>query len=99
MNIIIPVLGFGNSGGYRVLSNLATELIKLGHRVDFLSPGTTTTPYFPTKAGILWIKADGTLSRNAAPYPVTSNAISLQLLLKKALRQKEIETLGVKTYE
>jgi hypothetical protein len=54
MNILITVLGFGRSGGYRVLSKLADELINLNHNVYFLSPDSSKDLYFPTKAKILW---------------------------------------------
>jgi glycosyltransferase involved in cell wall biosynthesis len=53
MNILIPILGFGKAGGYRVLSNLASEWKKLGHKVDFLVPETSPPPYFPTDAAII----------------------------------------------
>jgi hypothetical protein len=33
MKILIPILGFGRTGGYRVLSQLATEWCKQGHAV------------------------------------------------------------------
>lgn len=95
MKILIPVLGFGNSGGYRVLSNLANELVKLGHRVDFLSPDTSAQPYFPTIAGIQWIGADGKLSRKHIPPAAKSNTISLQLNLDKALRQDAIDDYDI----
>ncbi len=54
MKILIPVLGFGKSGGYRVLSKLADELIELGNSVTFLSSYYSSKPYFPTKAEIAW---------------------------------------------
>lgn len=61
MKILIPVLGFGRSGGNRVLSKLADELIKLGHIVKFLSPDTSDKPYFPTSAEILWADKKGNI--------------------------------------
>ena len=61
MKILIPVLGFGNSGGYRVLSKLANELIKLGNDVDFLSLVTSGKQYYPTIAKILWADKKGNL--------------------------------------
>ena len=59
MRIVIPVLNFGKSGGYRVLSKIADELICLGHTVRFMSPETSALPYFPTKADIFWVNKDG----------------------------------------
>ncbi len=59
MRILIPVLGFGHFGGFRVLSKIADELIKLGHCVKFLSPDTSKEPYFPTSAAILWVDKNG----------------------------------------
>lgn len=54
MNILIPVLGLPASGGNRVLSYIATEWVKLGHRVAFLSHKGGGRPYFPTEAEIIW---------------------------------------------
>lgn len=63
MRIVIPVLGFGRAGGYRVLSQLANEWIKKGHEVDFLCPDSGDEPYFPTSAGIIWVDGAGILSK------------------------------------
>ena len=50
LKIIIPVLGFGHSGGMRVLSNLATRFMQAGHETEFLAPKDNIEPYFPTLA-------------------------------------------------
>jgi len=63
MKILIPILGFGRAGGYRVLSQFANEWIKLGHDVDFLCPDSADEPYFPTSAGIVWVDGFGNVSR------------------------------------
>lgn len=63
MKIIIPVLGFGRAGGYRVLSNLANAWIRQGHDVDFLCPDSSDEPYFPTSAGIVWVDGAGNISK------------------------------------
>ena len=63
MRIIIPILGFGRAGGYRVLSQLANEWVKKGHEVDFLCPNSSDEPYFPTYAGILWVDSAGKISK------------------------------------
>lgn len=52
IKILIPTLGFGRSGGMRVLSQLATHFVKLGHSVDFLAPDDGNVPYYPTGASI-----------------------------------------------
>ena len=62
MKILIPILGFGKAGGYRVLSNLANEFIKKGHKVDFLVPIFSELPYFPTTANILWVDKKGKIA-------------------------------------
>ena len=59
MEIVIPIAGFGRQGGFRVLSNLANEWIRLGHTVRFLSPRDSDDPYFPTTAEIIWLDRDG----------------------------------------
>ena len=61
MNILIPILGFGRAGGYRVLSQLANEWRKQGHKVDFLCTDTSDEPYFPTSAGIVWVDGAGNI--------------------------------------
>jgi glycosyltransferase involved in cell wall biosynthesis len=64
MKILIPILGFGRAGGYRVLSQLATQWVRLDHSVDFLCPDSSDEPYFPTEAGVLWCDARGRLARD-----------------------------------
>ena len=59
MEIVIPITGFGRQGGFRVLSNLANEWIRLGHTVLFLSPRESDDPYFPTTAEIIWLDRRG----------------------------------------
>ena len=59
MEIVIPITGFGRQGGYRVLSNLANEWIRLGHTVRFLSPRESDDPYFPTTAETIWLDREG----------------------------------------
>lgn len=85
MKILIPVLGFGNSGGNRVLSKLADELIKLGYGVQFLSPDTSENPYFPTCATILWADKNGNLMSSHNDSGKKATAISNQKQVLKAL--------------
>lgn len=59
MRILIPVLGFGRTGGYRVLSELATAWCKMGHQVSFIVNHRSAKPYFPTDGAIIWIDARG----------------------------------------
>ncbi len=53
MKILIPVYGFGKSGGQRVLSYLANQFIRNGHEVTFVVPESDPIPYYPTKAKIV----------------------------------------------
>ena len=87
MKILIPVLGFDRAGGYRVLSKLADELISLGNEVRFLSPGGSEPPYYPTRATIMWIDANGSLSTQNEKSGRKNNAFSIQKKLTKALRK------------
>ncbi|TAE59169.1 MAG: hypothetical protein EAY68_11015, partial [Bacteroidetes bacterium] len=59
MKILIPVLGFSKSGGYRTLSRFATEFVKAGHSVTFLVNHNSDEPYFPTSAAISWVNGFG----------------------------------------
>lgn len=63
MRILIPILGFGRSGGARVLSELANAWLRCDHEVAFLCPDSSVDPYFPTSARIFWVSGDGTLSQ------------------------------------
>lgn len=62
MRILIPVLGFAASGGYRVLSYLADQWVQQGHDVAFLSPQGEDVPFFPTRARIIAVTTDGGFS-------------------------------------
>jgi glycosyltransferase involved in cell wall biosynthesis len=59
MRVLIPLLQFGKSGGYRVLSQLANTWISMGHEVTFIVPVATIIPYFPTSAKLIWVDKDG----------------------------------------
>lgn len=59
MKIVIPILGFGKSGGYRVLSKLADHFISRGYEVTFVAPYFSDKPYYPTKAKIFWAASTG----------------------------------------
>ena len=52
---MIPLSGFGKAGGYRVLSNLASKWVEMGHEVTMLVHYSSLPVYFPTKAKIIWI--------------------------------------------
>ncbi len=54
VKVIIPVLSMGRSGGERVLSKLATELIRLGNDVVFITPASDRGPYYPTEATVIY---------------------------------------------
>jgi len=60
MRITIPVLGFGRAGGNRVIAELASCWVDMGHEVCILSRDSSMSPYFPTRAKIIWLKPDGT---------------------------------------
>jgi glycosyltransferase involved in cell wall biosynthesis len=57
MKVIIPVLAMGRSGGERVLSKIANELIKRGHDVYFIAPASSGKPYYPSNARIIYSKS------------------------------------------
>ena len=59
MKILIPTLGFGRSGGNRVLSELASRWQALGHDVTFLAHAGGAEPYFPTTARCIWLNDRG----------------------------------------
>lgn len=59
MKIVIPLSSFGKAGGQRVLSNLASKWVEMGHNVILLVHYTSEPVYFPTKAKIVWIDNHG----------------------------------------
>lgn len=89
MKILIPIIGFGRAGGYRVLSELATHWQRAGHDVDFLVDQRSSKPYFPTSAGIRIFNAKGLVAEhawNAGTYAPKGNAQSIFLGMWRALR-------------
>ena len=87
MRILIPVLGFGNAGGYRVLSKLADELIDLGHEVEFLTPRESKDPYFPTKASINWIFENGNTKSTREYLLLSQNALKINQKITAGLKK------------
>lgn len=59
LRILIPVLGFGRTGGNRVLAELANAWREAGHDVSFACPATSDAPYFPTTVAIHWLGPAG----------------------------------------
>ena len=80
MKILIPILGFGRAGGYRVLSELANAWIRGGHDIVFLCPDSSDEPYFPTKARIIWGDRAGTVSEERRNKAKPSGSYHLQAL-------------------
>jgi glycosyltransferase involved in cell wall biosynthesis len=91
MRILIPVLNFGKSGGYRVLSKIADELIHLGHSVDFISPETSNLPYYPTKAVVLWVNRQGKIVPKST-RKLDVNESGFSILFKLTLGLKKLKT-------
>ena len=62
MKIHIPIISFGRSGGFRVLSQLANFWIKAEHEVIFIcfsENGLISKPYYPTNATIKYVNNQG----------------------------------------
>lgn len=87
MKILIPILGFGKGGGNRVLSRLADEFIREGHKVSFLVPYFSLQPYFPTIADIIWIDKDGSLSMQKPVNESKGNFLKIMYCLYKGLKR------------
>ena len=86
MKIAIPVIGFGASGGYRVLARFATEWILTGHEVTFLSYCGSNPPYFPSKAPVIWLDAHGHAVPGCVP---TEPSIKIPRMLQALWRGLE----------
>ena len=88
MKILIPVINFGKSGGDRVLSKIADELIRFNHKVDFISSDASNNPYFPTNASIKWINKKGETSKyHIKDDNLKDTAFSIQQKLTSALKK------------
>ena len=85
MRILIPVLGFGRNGGYRVLSKLADQLLILGHDVEFLCSEGSEEPYFETNAEVNWVSEKGITSLKSHHF-TKDNALLIQQRLAKGLK-------------
>lgn len=92
MKILIPIIGFGSAGGYRVLSELANRWLASGHQVDFLVDERSSSPYFPTSAGIIRFGPMGKIVERASSsmgkqFAQTGNALSIYPRMTLALRR------------
>jgi len=67
MKIAIPLLGFGKTGGYRVLARLASVWSGWGHEVVMLAHRSSPQPYFPNSCRVLWIDDRGCQSEWTGP--------------------------------
>ncbi len=70
MRILLPIINFGRSGGYRVLSELGNNLIKKGHEVIFISSSVNgfIQPYFPTNSKIVFVDTNGNIIDNTKDH-------------------------------
>jgi glycosyltransferase involved in cell wall biosynthesis len=59
MRVLFPVLGFIRSGGFRVLSRLASEAAALGHEAVIVCAAEIQEPYFPVDATIVYVDEQG----------------------------------------
>lgn len=88
--ILIPIIGFGRAGGYRVLSELASHWTDLGAEVDFLVDARSDPPYFPTRGRVLRFNQDGS-DAGPAPGPVrfrpAGDGLSIYRGMWRALRR------------
>lgn len=87
MKILIPVLGFGKAGGYRVLSRLADGLVAEGHQVTFLVNRYMASPYFPTRAQIYSVDLLGRPASPSQDLPMLFNGLTNMLALYCAVKR------------
>jgi glycosyltransferase involved in cell wall biosynthesis len=82
MKILIPISAFERSGGFRVLSELATHWVNRGHKVDFLVDIRSGSPMFPTRANILRFNHTGQVEKGdgaeiKSKFPLSGNLFSV----------------------
>src|SRR5688572_3446129 len=99
MLIVIPILGFGRTGGYRVISELASRWTDLGHDVQILVHQASPPPYFPTRSAIRWVDdwgrpAEGSneerFKKRRGASHVLSNLSALYFALQRCARGVDI---------
>jgi glycosyltransferase involved in cell wall biosynthesis len=94
MKILIPLTSFGNSGGFRVLSELANNWIKMGHSVSFLSHETGIEPYFPTVGKLLWYDNNGEIfEKKGNGKRSRFRLIGVLISLRKAINKLEYDVI------
>lgn len=91
MKILIPIIGFGAAGGYRVLSELANHWWDAGHIVDFLVDSRSPDPYFPTRVGVIRFDSTGRIlpagsKPSEAFFTGSGNAYSIYYGMWRALQ-------------
>lgn len=86
MKILIPVLGFGKAGGYRVLSILASEMVSKGHEVDLLSPMQAEPLYYPTKANVIFTTTSGKLYKDVVVSKTVIGFIRIMVALFNGIK-------------
>lgn len=94
MKILIPLIGgFGKSGGFRVLSQLANYWVTEGHEVTFLSYVNTEEPYYPTKASVVYYNDKGKVSDvpDITIQLPKLGALGLRNKLRKALETFDVD--------
>ena len=89
MKILIPVIGFGNSGGNRTLSYFSTYWCEKGENVDFVCPNWND-PYFPTKANIIRIDKNGEPSNSPCEMSMLEKSIALIKFIKKNRKEYNV---------
>lgn len=95
MRILIPILGFGRAGGYRVLSRLADGLIDDGCHVAFVVNRYMAEPYFPTRAEIRPVDLFGKPASPTKEIPKAFNGLTNMWALYRAIRDMEHSFDGI----
>lgn len=90
MKILIPILGFGKAGGYRVLSELASHWIRSGADVMFLVDQRSPDPYFPTTAQVIYFNANGLIGsvrQSGAQFGEAGDAVGIYMGMWRAINK------------
>lgn len=88
LNILIPIMSLGRSGGIRVLSELANNWILMGHSVSIVTFYESNAPYFPTNADVIWVDINGNkVVSNKPDYILSHSAYKRIIALYRFLRR------------
>ena len=95
LNILIPIMSLGRSGGIRVLSELANNWILMGHSVSIVTFYESNAPYFPTNADVIWVDINGNKVVSNKPDYILSHSANKRIIALYRFLRRNSENFDV----